>query len=68
MTNRAIPPNIHFQLGTVVHSRSVKIIQSRVKQADRDDWWDELRYEIKQHTLSQGCTHVFGYEEKSSTY
>ena len=55
-------------MGSVVHSRSVKIIHSRCKQTDRDDWWDELRYEIKQHALTQGCTHVFGYEEKSSTY
>ena len=55
----------HVQLGSVVGARTVKFLArlhaSSHDTDTRDNWWSELREEVRSNARALNCTHVFGY-------
>eukprot|EP00467_Chlorarachnion_reptans_P021975 CAMPEP_0114489534 /NCGR_PEP_ID=MMETSP0109-20121206/1942_1 /TAXON_ID=29199 /ORGANISM="Chlorarachnion reptans, Strain CCCM449" /LENGTH=1094 /DNA_ID=CAMNT_0001666055 /DNA_START=35 /DNA_END=3320 /DNA_ORIENTATION=+ len=58
-----------YLLGGAVNSRAVHLITGkRAKQDLRDEWWAEVRDEIRSHAQSLQCTHILGYRERTTIY
>ena len=59
-------------LGGTVSARSVKILLDRINNAEepetRDNWWTEIRMEIRSHARALGCNAILGYEEHTSIW
>jgi len=72
LTLMSMPLNTRFRVGGVVAARSVKFLgRLAAKIADqetRDQWWSELREEIRAHAKSLHCLHVIGYMEDCVVY
>jgi len=72
LTINNLPVNLHVRLGGIVASRSVKYLgRLAAKIADqetRDQWWAEIREEIRSHAKSLRCQHVLGYREECEIY
>ncbi|CAK8985680.1 C2 domain-containing protein 5 (138 kDa C2 domain-containing phosphoprotein), partial [Durusdinium trenchii] len=68
LTINVLPINVRVRLGGVVAARSVKFLgRLAAKLADqetRDEWWAELREEIRSHARSLHCAQVVGYQEQ----
>uniref|UniRef100_A0A7S2W4C5 C2 domain-containing protein n=1 Tax=Mucochytrium quahogii TaxID=96639 RepID=A0A7S2W4C5_9STRA len=68
LTINVLPMNVCVRLGGIVASRSVKFLgRLAAKIADqetRDQWWEEIRDEIRSHARSLHCQHVIGYKER----
>eukprot|EP01113_Clastostelium_recurvatum_P019072 TRINITY_DN2249_c0_g1_i2.p1 TRINITY_DN2249_c0_g1~~TRINITY_DN2249_c0_g1_i2.p1 ORF type:complete len:1532 (+),score=404.05 TRINITY_DN2249_c0_g1_i2:123-4718(+) len=61
--------NIITHIGGVVSARSIKLLESSRKsdtREARDQWWGELRSEVKAHARSLGCMFVVGYSETTT--
>eukprot|EP01138_Halocafeteria_seosinensis_P011276 gb/GECG01011518.1/.p1 GENE.gb/GECG01011518.1/~~gb/GECG01011518.1/.p1 ORF type:complete len:1646 (+),score=234.79 gb/GECG01011518.1/:1-4938(+) len=65
-TNR-LPLYSRCNVGGLIAARSVKYLgrlHADVYDRDRrDQWWTELRDELKQHALRLRCSQILGYEE-----
>ena len=72
LTLRAFPLNLRVRLGAVVSARSVKFLgRLAAKIADqetRDEWWTELREEVRSHARALHCNYVVGYREMCVVY
>eukprot|EP00466_Bigelowiella_natans_P007882 jgi/Bigna1/71479/fgenesh1_pg.15_\ len=63
------PDNGKYLLGGAVNARVVRLITGkRAKQDLRDEWWSEVRDEIRSHAQSLQCSHVLGYCERATIY
>ena len=64
ITLKSFPINVRCRLSTVVAARSVKFLgrlaANRTDQETRDQWWAELREEIRSHAASLLCDYVIG--------
>lgn len=52
--------------GGTVSARSVKLLDrphTPEEVETRDNWWTQLRMEIRSHTRALACNVVLGYEE-----
>lgn len=73
LTLDSIPKGCRINFGSLVSSYSVKILRNRSRGDEgkthiRDEWWKEIRSEIRQHARAQGCDAVFGYKEATAIY
>jgi len=72
ITLRSFPINVRLRLATVVAARSVKYLgrlaANRADQETRDQWWAELRDEVRAHAASMLCDYVVGYTESVVVY
>lgn len=50
-------------------ARSVKLLD-RINNSEepetRDNWWTEIRMEVRSHARALGCSVILGYEEHTS--
>lgn len=55
--------------GGTVSARSVKLLD-RINNSEepetRDNWWTEIRMEVRSHARALGCNVILGYEEHTS--
>lgn len=55
----------------MVSARSVKLLD-RINNSEepetRDNWWTEIRMEVRSHARALGCTVILGYEEHTSIW
>lgn len=69
LTLEKFPPGFIIHLGSCVCARSVKLLE-RVANPDepesRDNFWTELRMEIRSHARALGCNVVLGYSESTT--
>lgn len=69
LTLEKFPQGFIIHLGSCVCARSVKLLE-RVANPDepetRDNFWTELRMEIRSHTRALGCNVVLGYSESTT--
>ncbi|MPC17141.1 C2 domain-containing protein 5 [Portunus trituberculatus] len=66
LTMKSFPPGFILHLGGTVSARSVKLLDRPhpPEEAEtRDNWWTQLRMEIRSHTRALACNVVLGYEE-----
>jgi len=61
VTLSSLPTSINYKIASVVTARSVKLLNSKLTQADRDGFWQNLREEIYQSTLSLHCNYILAY-------
>jgi hypothetical protein len=66
LTLTELPTGVHFRIGGIVSAKSVKLTTSRHVKSTRDEWWEELREELRSLARSLRCTHVMGYAERTS--
>jgi uncharacterized protein YbjQ (UPF0145 family) len=63
------PPNVQVILGGLVAARAIKLLDEKeaAKEGNnaqlRDEWWAELRSEIKSHARALHCSCIIGYRE-----
>ncbi|GAB5353601.1 hypothetical protein AAMO2058_000049200 [Amorphochlora amoebiformis] len=58
-----------YLIGGAVNARAVKLITGkRSKQQLRDEWWDEIRAEMRTHGASLQCSHILGYKERAIVF
>ncbi|KAJ3415693.1 hypothetical protein HDV05_004371 [Chytridiales sp. JEL 0842] len=62
MTITHLPPTAILGIGGFVCATSVKMIEDDSKET-REQWWGELRDEIKSHAKVLGCPIIIGYSE-----
>lgn len=52
-------------------ARSVKLLD-RINNSEepetRDNWWTEIRMEVRSHARALGCSAILGYEEHTSIW
>ena len=69
LTMKTYPPGFVVHIGGTVSARSVKLLD-RINNSEepetRDNWWTEIRMEVRSHARSLGCTVILGYEEHTS--
>jgi len=69
LTMKTYPPGFIVHIGGTVSARSVKLLD-RINNSEepetRDNWWTELRMEVRSHARALGCTVILGYEEHTS--
>ncbi|XP_050736824.1 C2 domain-containing protein 5-like isoform X2 [Eriocheir sinensis] len=66
LTMKAFPSGFILHLGGTVSARSVKLLDrphTPEEVETRDNWWTQLRMEIRSHTRALACNVVLGYEE-----
>lgn len=67
LTLFSFPSYVQIRLGGLVLARSVKFInksESAVTEQDtREEWWKELRDEIRAHAKVLCCRYIIGYSE-----
>jgi hypothetical protein len=72
LTLRYFDPRVRVRIGGLVTARSVKYLgnlaSSFSDQETRDNWWLELRSEIRNHARILCCSHVIGYLEASTIH
>jgi hypothetical protein len=72
LTLRDFDPSVRVRIGGLVTSRSVKYLGNLASklsdQETRDNWWAELRQEIRNHAKILCCSHVIGYLEASTIH
>eukprot|EP00912_Choanoflagellata_sp_UC4_P000597 UC4_evm2s370 len=72
ITLTQMPQNSLKSLSGVVTARAVKLLKHLEdaggldETEGRDEWWNELREEIRGHAKSLGCNCVIGYNEVTS--
>ena len=50
--------------GGLVSCRSVKLLEEGLEEDDiRDNWWTEIRREVRSHARALGCNLIVGYTE-----
>ena len=64
--------NFHLcHTGGTVSARSVKLLD-RINNSEepetRDNWWTEIRMEVRSHARALGCSVILGYEEHTSIW
>lgn len=71
-TLSSFPPYARVRLGGLVVARSVKFLgkleATLSDQETREEWWEELRDEIKAHARILCCNHIVGYTETFAVY
>ncbi|XP_063676022.1 C2 domain-containing protein 5-like isoform X3 [Bolinopsis microptera] len=69
-TMGSFPPGFVTNIGGLVSSRSVRLLdklETMSEESDtRDKLWLELRKEVRTHMKTLGCTAVIGYSEQST--
>lgn len=67
-----VPLGVKISIGGLVGARSVKSLrQLHTKAFDvsrRDEWWDELRDELRSHAFQLRCPHIIGYRESADIH
>ncbi|KAK7076647.1 C2 domain-containing protein 5 [Halocaridina rubra] len=66
LTMKKFPSGFLLHLGGTVSARSVKLLDRTHTPEEvetRDNWWTQLRMEIRSHTRALACNVVLGYEE-----
>ncbi|XP_071520258.1 C2 domain-containing protein 5 isoform X3 [Panulirus ornatus] len=66
LTMKTFPPGFILNLGGTVSARSVKLLDrphTPEEVETRDNWWTQLRMEIRSHARALACNVVLGYEE-----
>lgn len=58
------------RLGGLVCCRSVKLLDGELEEnrTQRENWWQEIRQEIRSHARCLGCNLVVGYTEETSIW
>ena len=56
--------------GGLVCCRSVKLLEGELEdnRTQRENWWQEIRQEIRSHARCLGCNIVVGYTEETSIW
>jgi len=62
-TMKAFPKGVRLEIGGAVSVHAVKLMPAKRTQATWDQWWSDVRDEVKTNANSLGCTHVAGYAE-----
>ncbi|KAL7751428.1 hypothetical protein RI367_003288 [Sorochytrium milnesiophthora] len=65
LTLNSFPPGSILGIGGIVTAKSVKLLGVEGSKV-RDQWWTELREEIKSHAKALNCAFVAGYTETVS--
>ncbi|XP_059351157.1 C2 domain-containing protein 5-like isoform X2 [Daphnia carinata] len=69
LTMKTYPPGFIVHVGGTVSARSVKLLD-RINNSEepetRDNWWTEIRMEVRSHARALGCSVILGYEEHTS--
>eukprot|EP01083_Nonionella_stella_P029566 81348_1 len=69
ITMRSLPVGMITKLGGVVSARAVKLLDSKSSDlATHDEWWIEIRDEVRSHARSLSCSAVIGYSETTSIF
>ena len=71
ITMNKFPTGLIRNIGGVVSSRSVKnlaTLNSEEESETRDNWWMELRKEIRNHCRMLDCNAVLGYSETTTIH
>ncbi|XP_059080559.1 C2 domain-containing protein 5-like isoform X2 [Tigriopus californicus] len=64
ITLQKFPPSFINKIGGFVSCRSVKILDGVEDDGEiRENWWSEIRQEIRSHARCLGCNMVVGYSE-----
>lgn len=66
LTMKSFPEGFIMHLGGTVSARSVKSLDRPHNQEEaetRDNWWTQIRMEIRSHSRALACNIVLGYEE-----
>eukprot|EP00474_Spongospora_subterranea_P007785 CRZ08243.1 hypothetical protein [Spongospora subterranea] len=67
LTLTFLPDKFDMRVGGVVSARSVKLLAHKNTEKElRDQWWQELRNEIRSHARALNCHVVLGYSETTS--
>ncbi|XP_046438601.1 C2 domain-containing protein 5-like isoform X4 [Daphnia pulex] len=70
LTMKTYPPGFIVHIGGTVSARSVKLLDrinnSEGEPETRDNWWTEIRMEVRSHARALGCSVILGYEEHTS--
>ncbi|EGC37159.1 hypothetical protein DICPUDRAFT_30730 [Dictyostelium purpureum] len=66
LTLQSFQSNVVVHIGGVVATKSVKILKKSNTQDVRDQYWTEIRNEIKSHAKSLGCNYIIGYSETTT--
>lgn len=68
LTINKFPPGFLLNLGGMVSSKSVKLLEElddRDESDARESWWVEIRQEVRSHAKALGCNMIVGYQEKT---
>ncbi|KAI9145612.1 hypothetical protein BKA69DRAFT_1048633 [Paraphysoderma sedebokerense] len=65
ITLSAFPVNFIHGIGGIVTAKSVKLLGVDDVEV-RDQWWQEIRDEIKSHAKALNCQYVVGYTESTT--
>lgn len=71
ITMTSFEPRMIVTLGAAITVRSVKhVLDMKLAMLveQRDEWWKEIRDEVRSHAHSMRCTHVLGYNEITTIY
>jgi hypothetical protein len=73
ITMTSFPSHVSVKYGGLVLARSVKFIGGKgetsiSEEVTKDEWWKELREEIKSHATSLCCRFVIGYSESCTIH
>lgn len=66
LTLTSLPADIHFQLGGIVSARAIKVQDGKSTREVHDEWWKEVRQEVRSHARTLSCSFVLGYRETAS--
>jgi len=68
LTMTRFPPGFIQNIGGMVSAKSVKLLEELDDREDgdtREQWWSEIRQEVRSHARALGCNIIFGYQEKT---
>jgi hypothetical protein len=70
LTLHSFPEGFIQRLGGLVCCRSVKLLDGELEEnrMQRENWWQEIRQEIRSHARCLGCNLVIGYTEDTSIW
>lgn len=70
LTLQSFPEGFIQRLGGLVCCRSVKMLDGELEEnrTQRENWWHEIRQEIRSHARCLGCNLVIGYTEATSIW
>ncbi|SBT31779.1 conserved Plasmodium protein, unknown function [Plasmodium ovale wallikeri] len=65
LTVDSLPNNIKYTYGGLVAAKAVKVLHQRLTEQHRDEWFLEIRDELKSNAKFLSCNVILGYKEDS---
>lgn len=69
ITMTAFSAEMSLQLGGIVSARAIKYLDSKsIRREVHDEWWNEVRTEVRSHARALNCPFIVGYAETMAIF